>query len=39
MKFSTGELARMLGLTNEGVRYMERMGIVRAHRDKENGYR
>ena len=39
MKFSTGELARMLGLTNEGVRYLERVGIIRAHRDRENGYR
>ena len=29
----------MLGLTSEGVRYMERMGIIRAHRDKANGYR
>ncbi len=29
----------MLGLTNEGVRYMERMGIVRPHRDELSGYR
>lgn len=38
-KFTTGELAKMLGLTNEGVRYMERMGIVHPTRDAASRYR
>ncbi len=38
-EFTTGQLAKMLGLTNEGVRYMERMGIVHPRRDETSGYR
>ena len=39
MKYTTGELAEMFGLTNEGVRYMEKAGIIHAERDPKNGYR
>lgn len=39
MGYSTGELARLLGMTREGVRFMEKQGIVVSQRNERNGYR
>lgn len=34
-----GEAAEILGITKEGVRYLERKGLITSHRNPENGYR
>ena len=39
MRYRIGELADLFGMTKEGVRYLERQGIIRSERDAENGYR
>ena len=39
MNFRIGEVAEILGVTNEAVRHYERMGIVKSQRDPENKYR
>ena len=39
MRYRIGELAYFFGMTKEGVRYLERQGIVCSERDEKNGYR
>ena len=39
MRYRIGELADFFGMTKEGVRYLERQGIVCSERDEKNGYR
>ena len=38
-KYRTGDIARLLSMTNEGVRFMEKEGIISSVRDETNGYR
>lgn len=38
-RYKIGEVARLLGLPNDTLRYYERRGIVSPHRDDESGYR
>lgn len=38
MKFRTGDIAQFMGITNMGVIYLEKRGIIRSARDA-NGYR
>lgn len=38
MKFKTGDIARLMGITNMGVLYLEKRGIIHSTRDA-NGYR
>lgn len=39
MRYRIGELADLFGMTKEGVRYLERQGIISSIRDEKNGYR
>lgn len=39
MKYWIKDVAKLLGMTTEGVRFFERQGIVTPHRDVENNYR
>jgi len=39
MRYRIGELAEFFGMTKEGIRYLERQGIIRSVRDEKNGYR
>lgn len=39
MRYRIGEVAEFFGMTKEGVRYLERQGIIRSMRDERNGYR
>ena len=39
MRYRTGELAGFFGMTKEGIRYLERQGIIKSVRDEKNGYR
>ncbi len=39
MKYRIGEVADFFGMTKEGVRYLERQGIIESRRDESNGYR
>ena len=39
MKYRIGEVADFFGMTKEGVRYLERQGIIESRRDENNGYR
>jgi DNA-binding transcriptional MerR regulator len=39
MKISIGRLAKVFGLTKEGLRYYERNNIIQSSRDDSNGYR
>ena len=39
MKYRIGEVAEFFGMTKEGVRYLERQGVIRSSRDESNGYR
>lgn len=39
MRYRIGELADFFGMTKEGVRYLERQGVIRSERDGANGYR
>lgn len=39
MRYRIGELADFFGMTKEGVRYLERQGIITSVRDESNGYR
>lgn len=39
MKYSVGEVAKIFGLTTEGVRYLEKQGIIHSERDERTGYR
>ena len=39
MRYRIGELADFFGMTKEGVRYLERQGVIRSERDAGNGYR
>lgn len=34
-----GHIAKLLGISNQGVRYLEDEGIVHPHRDESSGYR
>lgn len=38
VNYSTGELAQAFGMTNEGIRHLEKQGIISSHR-AENDYR
>jgi len=39
MKYRIGEVADFFGMTKEGVRYLERQGLITSRRDENNGYR
>lgn len=39
MRYRIGEVADFFGMTKEGIRYLERQGIIRSVRDESNGYR
>ena len=39
MRYRIGELADFFGMTKEGIRYLEREGIIASERDEGNGYR
>ena len=39
MRYRIGEMADFFGMTKEGVRFLERQGVVRSQRDEKNGYR
>jgi len=39
MRYRIGEVAEFFGMTKEGIRYLERQGIVQSVRDERNGYR
>ncbi len=39
MRYRIGEMADLFGMTKEGLRYLERQGIIRSRRDERNGYR
>lgn len=39
MLYRIGEAAEILGMTKEGVRFLERKGLIRSIRDESNGYR
>lgn len=39
MRYRIGEFAEFFGMTKEGVRYLERKGIIRSERDNHNSYR
>ena len=38
VRYRIGEMAELFGMTKEGIRYLERRGIIRSQRE-ENGYR
>lgn len=38
-RYRIGELADLFGITKEGIRYLERQGLITSVRDEENGYR
>ena len=37
--YKSGDVARMLGITQEGIRYYEKQGVVLFDKEEENGYR
>lgn len=37
--YKIGEFCRLLGISEDTVRYYEKCGLIHAQRDKENGYR
>ena len=37
--YRIGEVAELFGLTKEGIRYLEKEGIITARRNEANGYR
>ena len=37
--YKSGDVARMLGITQEGIRYYEKQGVVLFEKEEENGYR
>ena len=39
MRYRIGELADFFGMTKEGIRYLEREGVITSERDAGNGYR
>lgn len=39
MRYRIGEMAEFFGMTKEGVRFLERQGVIRSQRDEKNGYR
>ena len=39
MKYRIGEIAKMLGVSAEAVRYFEKIGLIHPTRDEESGYR
>lgn len=39
MRYRIGEVAEFFGMTKEGVRFLERQGIITSQRDEKNGYR
>ena len=39
MRYRIGEVAEFFGMTKEGVRFLERQGIITSQRDESNGYR
>lgn len=39
MRYRIGEMAEFFGMTKEGVRFMERQGVIHSVRDENNGYR
>lgn len=39
IRYKSGEAARMLGMSQEAIRYYEKQGIILSEKDEENGYR
>ncbi len=39
MRYRIGEMAEFFGMSKEGVRFLERQGVIHAMRDEKNGYR
>ena len=39
MAYSTGELAELTGMSREGIRFMEKRGVIESQRNAANGYR
>ena len=39
MRYRTGEMAEFFGMTKEGIRYLERQGLITSRRDEQNRYR
>lgn len=39
MKYRIGEIAEMLGVSVEAIRYFEKIGLINPTRDEKNGYR
>lgn len=39
MKYRIGEIANLLGVSTEAIRFFEKQGLVTPVRDRENGYR
>lgn len=39
MHYRIGEVAEFFGMTKEGIRFLERQGIITSQRDETNGYR
>ena len=37
--YRSGDIARMLGISQEAIRYYEKQGIILSDKDEENGYR
>ena len=38
-RYTTGEMAQLFGMTKEGIRFMEKKGVIAASEVDENGYR
>jgi len=38
LRYSTGEMAQLFGMTKEGIRFMEKKGVIVASEIDENGY-
>lgn len=39
MRYRIGEIAEFFGLTKEGIRFLERKGMITSKRNEKNGYR
>ena len=39
MEYSVGEVAALFGLTTQGVRYLEKQGLIQSVRKEGSGYR
>ena len=38
-QYRIGEIAELFGITKEGIRYLERKGLIHSVRNDDNGYR